>query len=437
MSMTRFKLHKTAVDVNRAIRSLAEAATRRFPYYRRLMQSVGLDPRHISSPQALGSLPITSKSDLLSPMGISQLGGVRRHLWGSSVATSGTSGQLLFVRMSHWEASFRRYAYYEAMKQNARLSLPLPIAHVGAGLRDTQRRGLIGKTLLPVRTVHISRFLPVADQARQLICFPAEVVTGYPSSLELVARELIRRDVRYSTRLVVSRGEVLSEATRAILKQAFNGKTVDYYNSEEVGNIAYECPAHPGIMHVNTDCCVLEIVDSKGDPERLGEEGRVVVTNLFNHTTPFLRYDLGDISSLLSAGGSRCACGSMRPTIRSPLGRGDDYFLFPFDRRLSPREVEALVFDALRSLSDSGPAHTLGSPRYQIIQEKADTIRLIVVGPVACPDRLRQGIETALHALGLSASLVLQQVESIPALPSGKSRTVFSRVRGPIGLSRW
>ena len=94
--------------------------------------------------------------------------------------------------------------------------------------------------------------------------------------------------------LVVCRGEVLDEQTRSLLAKAFAGKIVDYYNAEEIGNVAYECPDDHEKMHVNTGSCILEILNDQGVSKGLGEEGRIVVTNLFNHTMPFIRYDLGD-----------------------------------------------------------------------------------------------------------------------------------------------
>jgi phenylacetate-CoA ligase len=258
----------------------------------------------------------------------------------------------------------------------------------------------------------------------------SQVITGHPTALEAVGYALAQREVLYRTRLIACRGEILSNRLRGTLSQGFDGRIADYYNCEEIGNIAYECPADPSKMHVNTDACVLEVVDENGLPRETGVEGEIVVTNLYNYTMPFIRYRLGDRTALLSHGTPRCACGSLRPTISPPAGRSDDYIVFPDGRQMSPRAVEGLVILPLLKRLRANSSGVLRSPRYQIVQESLDTLRLLVDAPLTFEHELANEVEMSFRNWGYSTTLVVSRVTEIPVERSGKSKTVVSRISG-------
>ena len=66
-------------------------------------------------------------------------------------------------------------------------------------------------------------------------------------------------------------------------------ETRNFYGAVEAGRIAFECAAGEG-LHVNADWVDLDLL-----PEDGVSGGRpVVITNLFAHSMPILRYRLGD-----------------------------------------------------------------------------------------------------------------------------------------------
>jgi phenylacetate-CoA ligase len=314
------------------------------------------------------------------------------------------------------------------MEQHAALAWPLTIAHVGSTSLETSASLSIPQWLLPVRVVRIARHRPAIEQADRLIAANCQVVSGHPTALEAVSEVLIRRHQKHRTKLIASRGEILSDRLRSVISRAFNGRIADYYNCEEVGNVAYECPADPTKMHVNTSACLLEVVNENGQPQVVGVEGEIVITNLYNHTMPFIRYRLGDRATLLSHGGRQCACGSLRPTISPPAGRSDDYFRFPDGRQLSPRAVEGLVIlPLLKRLRVDSP-DVLRSPRYQIIQESMKSVRLLVDSQLGFTDELVDEVEASFSDMGFVVSLIVSETANIPVEDSGKRKTVVSHV---------
>lgn len=425
--LRRFAVSKSDEDTRQCLRQLALSASRNFKYYRDLMQSAGIHPEKMDSVAALSRLPTTTKAEIPQPSSVrSGLLSGRPPVVRS--ATSGTLGQALFVRMSRAEWLFRAYSFFKTMEEHAAVTWPLSIAHVGSISLETAAPLSLPPWLLPVRVVRIPRHQPATEQADRLLAANCQVVSGHPTALEAVGNVLVQRRVKRRTKLIASRGEILSDRLRFAISLAFEGRLADYYNCEEAGSVAYECPADPTKMHVNTSVCLLEVVNERGEPQEIGVEGEVVITNLYNYTMPFIRYRLGDRSTLLSRGGGECECGSLRPTISPPAGRSDDYFSFPDERKLSPRAIEGLVIlPLLKRLRADSPG-VLRSPRYQIVQESMDTIRLLVDSPLGFTDELIEVVEASFGNWGLSVSLVVSEAADIPVENSGKTKTVISKV---------
>jgi phenylacetate-CoA ligase len=88
------------------------------------------------------------------------------------------------------------------------------------------------------------------------------------------------------------------------------------YSSAEVGPIGYECamPFHYHLTHSN----VIVEVDQAGahdvDGKRLHP---ILVTHLHSYATPVLRYDVGDLGTLLQS----CPCGHRGPTLTNVRNR--------------------------------------------------------------------------------------------------------------------
>jgi phenylacetate-coenzyme A ligase PaaK-like adenylate-forming protein len=423
----RFTINKTPQDVDRAVKTLIARARREIPYYRDLLthmpESIDLDTLH--------TLPITTKNDLVMQQDSTRvLRTTARYSGRRLIGTSGTTGQVLYVQMSRTEALFRSYSFFRSLRENTETAWPLTLTELGVGPQFVKdNRPSVLQRLSLVRLTRIPRLLPTADQADQLVRSHPQVITGQATCLEAVAQYLLETGQRVRTKLVVSRGEVLASHVREVLERAFDGRVVDYYNCEEVGNVAYQCPADSSRMHVNTDCCVLEIVNKAGEPIPQGDEGHVVATNLFNHTMPFIRYALGDLAAWISKGGERCVCGSYRPTIFAPLGRADDYFWFEDGTRMSPRIVEAYFVPPMLAFLAEQDEDMIGSPRYEIIQVSERLLRFRVAGHLGFQQDLARHIQWKFREDGHDVSIVVEENASLPVDGSGKARCIVSQVK--------
>jgi phenylacetate-CoA ligase len=133
-----------------------------------------------------------------------------------------------------------------------------------------------------------------------------------------------------SPRILITSAEVLDTPTREALELDLNLELFNFYASMETGRIAFECTAHAG-LHLNADQVILECL-SKADSGDGTSGGEVVITCLQAFAMPFIRYRLGDITTLRT---EPCPCGSCFPLIDPPAGRRERLIQLPSGERIS------------------------------------------------------------------------------------------------------
>ncbi len=120
-----------------------------------------------------------------------------------------------------------------------------------------------------------------------------------------------------TVRKVVCSAEPLSLAKREKLERMWGAEVYDVFGMSEAGLMGAESDAHDGI-HIWSDLFFCEIVDpGTGQPIPHGEIGTFCVTPLYTgHATPFLRWNSGDMASLIERGTSESVYAELFPMIR-------------------------------------------------------------------------------------------------------------------------
>ena len=97
--------------------------------------------------------------------------------------------------------------------------------------------------------------------------------------------------------------EPLSRSKRTKLERMWGAEVYDQFGCTEGAAMGSESDAHDG-LHLWSDLFFVEVVDGKtGEPVAYGETGELVMTPLFgNAVTPFLRWNMGDIGSMVERG---------------------------------------------------------------------------------------------------------------------------------------
>ncbi len=169
-----------------------------------------------------------------------------------------------------------------------------------------------------------SALTPLAELVRELNAFQPVIVSGYPSALEVLAKEQEAGRLHIHPKMINAAGETLTDAVRQRVAAAFGCSVGNYYGSSEAVSLTYECKHQE--LHVNSDWYILEPVDEHDQPVPPGQLSHaVLVTNLANRVQPIIRYKMDDRVTISS---TTCPCGSPFPVIHV-IGRTDEILSFP------------------------------------------------------------------------------------------------------------
>src|SRR5690606_37788785 len=145
-------------------------------------------------------------------------------------------------------------------------------------------------------------------------------------------------------------------------------------------------------LHLNMENLLVEVVDDEGRPTPDGEEGSVVVTDLFNYGMPFVRYVTGDRAR---AGFSNCTCGRRLPLLSQDVGRRLDVLCAP-DGRPIPGEFFPDLLKVSTTIS-----------KFQVVQIAVDRIRVKLYVDDEFDDSVRDRIRQKIVP-GTSRELAVQ-----------------------------
>ncbi|MEE9293871.1 MAG: phenylacetate--CoA ligase family protein [Phycisphaerae bacterium] len=256
---------------------------------------------------------------------------------------------------------------------------------------------------------------------RKMAAFKPACVFGYPSSLAKFcqfARGLEQMPRLGALKAVFVTGEVLDDQQRNILEDFFQAPVADSYGGRDSGFCAHEC--EHGHMHVTSEHIVMEIIDTQAhgfESVGFGETGEIVVTNLDNFATPFIRYRTGDMGRRLDI---TCPCGRGLEVMDVVAGRRTDH-LVASDGSL--RHALSLIY-LMRE--------TEGVDQFQIHQQRDRSIDVQVVASRGLSEKSRDHVLRGVRkCLGESLSTRLHIVERIDCQPSGKLRHVVSEATEP------
>lgn len=168
-----------------------------------------------------------------------------------------------------------------------------------------------------------SALLPVSQVVDELNAFQPVMLGGYPTILELLIDEQKSGRLNIKPVIIMTGGEYLSDNLRERLTETFNCYVQTNYSCTEGGTIACECTERH--FHINDDWVIIEPVDKNNNPVPDGTQSdKILLTNLFNYTQPFIRYEVTDRVVMHH---EPCPCGNPSPWLTLE-GRTDDIATF-------------------------------------------------------------------------------------------------------------
>ncbi len=307
------------------IRRILLHAYRTTPYYRRVIDEVGLRPEEWSMGQTL-PVPLLTREMLREN---------EDSLWSRqfsmnqlrSARTGGTTGP----PVRFWR-DIRGLREKTALKLHLEIKAGYapgdPVLMIWGAARDLTVNPN-WKWRLYEQTIMRQYAAPVGELSdevferfyEKLNSLRPKVIFGYTVSIARFAEYVLKRGGKHhSPSAIIVTAEPLLEEDGRIIEAAFGIKATNFYGSRDFGMVASECSEHNGV-HFHPAGCFVEFLYEGMSPE--GPIHRLVVTDLLNYGSPLLRYDTSDCVILDN---TPCACGSWYPRVRQVLGRTADNF---------------------------------------------------------------------------------------------------------------
>ena len=381
------------------LQQLMTDAGRHVPLYRRLWVASGIDVDEPQVARDFQRLPLLDKAALRACSPADRVHAKRRDMHLAEELSSGSSGEPLAVFKDRAAQLRRRWAFLRAL--------------LACGYRPGQRCLLLtsrrsAKWPTVARWSYASIGDDTATLASRVDALQPDVLYGPLSTLELLAAQRTQQSPRPAgPRLVISTAEQLTRQRRATLERGFGAPVADFYGMSELGLVAYRTPGNPRFTSARSSL-LLEFFPIAGEPS----VERLVVTDLAERTSPWIRYDTGDLVR-------RDPQLAGRPIVEF-AGRSLDCIVLPDGALVSPYRLDVLL------------EHVPGLRAFEVLQQ-AD-LALDVTLDMA-PDNGEQARSTVRRGLegilGTSATIRMR-TGTIHRGPAGtKFRPIRSLVRSP------
>lgn len=397
----------------RRLREVLGIAWSQSPYYGRLLGEAGVRDEGSADLDVLARLPTLSRDEVRSNW--ADLIGAGPRGRREARRTSGSTGLPLKIEKSRSTTGamnglmWRNYAWFGIRMGDRQARIwseprpPLRLLRSRASDFLQNRIRLSSSSLGPE---HFDRFID------RLLSFRPRYMYGYGQSLYRLAEyaDSSNRDLgRLGLAAVISTAEAVSDAQLELVNRVFDAPVVNEYGCTEVGVIAIDCPA--GTMHVMDDGLIVEIVRD-GRRAEPGEEGEILVTELYGSVAPLIRYRTGDRGVFSSAA---CECGRQLQSIERLSGRVTELIRRPDGTLIDPD-----VFDPLLK---ARPEMYLAVKQWRVRQQDASRVRVTLCTEDA---RARPDIESYLMGewdalTGAQLELVFEYEEWLKPKASGKT----------------
>jgi phenylacetate-CoA ligase len=291
------------------------------PFYRELVGKEGLSN--------WDELPVLNKKNLQKPL-LERLskGYTLKNIYLNK--TSGSSGDpFIFAKDKYchaltWASNIYRFGWYGLdfnSSYQARF-YGIPMDFIG-NKRERLKDFLSNRfrfAIFDLSDAVLERFLNYFKNKK------FDYINGYTSSIVLFAKFLQRKNIVLTTvcptlKACVVTSEMLFEDDKILLEKQLGIPVINEYGASELDLIAFENPK--GEWQMNSETLFIEILDENDKVLPYGQEGRIVITSLYNKAHPFIRYDIGDIGILDEKSTLQ------RPILKKLIGRTNDVAVLP------------------------------------------------------------------------------------------------------------
>ncbi|TDE06845.1 phenylacetate--CoA ligase family protein [Flavobacterium hiemivividum] len=336
--------------------------------------------------------------------------------------TSGSSGNpFIFARdkFTHalfWASSAYRFGWYDINLNSSYQARFYGVPLDFMGYQKEKLKDLLGNRLrFPIFNLSDDVLEKMLEKFKHK---KFDYINGYTSSIVLFAKflkqkNIVLKDLCPSLKACVVTSEMLFEGDKILLETQLGIPIINEYGASELDLIAFQNTQDE--WQVNAETLFVEILDDNDVVLPYGQEGRIVVTSLFNKAHPFIRYDIGDIGILDEKSTLQ------KPILKKLIGRTNDVAILPSGKK-SPGLTFYYITKSI--IEDDGNVK-----EFTIKQIKMDTFEIEYVSETILSAAQIQKIEQAI-ALYLEPNLKFSysQKEVLKRNKRGKLKQFTSMV---------
>lgn len=342
-----------------------------------------------ASPLDWNSIPVMTKHDLQQPLANRLSNGfnikeVHKHKTSGSSGTPFIFAKDKFCHALTWAIFIDRYNWYNINLNTSKQARFYGIPLDKKGYFKERFKDVLSKRYrFSTFNLSDSQFNKNLEKFKST---PFDYLNGYTSSIVQFAKYLKRKNsilntVCPSLKACIVTSEMLFEEDRLLLGAQLGIPVINEYGAAELGLIAFENTQKEWL--VNTEDLFIEVLDENNTALPYGEEGRLVITSLYNKAHPFIRYDLGDIGVLSKSSTIE------KPILEKLVGRTNDIIKLP-----SGKKAAGLTFYYVTKTVIEDDANV---KEFIIEQIKLDTFKISYVSSKTLSEIKKQTIEKTIE----------------------------------------
>ena len=392
-------------------RSIIEFHLKNNPFYKSFANKVDLSDWN--------TIPVLTKKDLQKPLEERLSKGFKKNAIYVN-KTSGSSGHpFVFAKdkFSHaltWAVIQNRFGWYHLNFNSSKQArfYGIPLDNMGY-YKERFKDKLGSRFRFSVFDLSDAAF---ETHLKTFQSTPFDYINGYTSSIVQFAKflkkkSLVLKTICPSLKACIVTSEMLFEADKKLMEIQFGVPVINEYGASELYVIAFENPSTD--WQVNSETLFVEILDENNAVLPYGEEGRVVITSLYNKAHPFIRYDIGDMGILSKASTLKT------PILEKLIGRTNDIAVLP-----SGKKAAGLTFYYItkRIIEDDGKVK-----EFVIEQLKPDTFKIIYVSSETLSKEKINSITTEMeNYLEKGLHIIFEKQDQLVRSKSGKLKQFTS-----------
>ncbi len=383
------------------------------PYYRMLMDKYNIYPDDIQQLCDIKLFPLLTKSKVLAAGSNIVSKKIPEFLMTEGL-TGGTTGSPLKIKrdlfaVGNEHAFVRRQWDWAGLKLKDRTAY-LSGRVVSDGSSDDSQLYAYDPFMkeLILSTYHLSKenakkYLKAMDK------YDVKAIVGYTSSISFLAKCCREMGFNIQLKAALTTSEVLSEEMEENITKGFNCRVFDFYGAAE--RVCYIFTCERGSYHLIPEYGLTEFITVDGQDRKLR---KIVATGFWNHATPLIRYDTGDLVKLSD---NKCSCGREFQKIERVIGRTGDMIKTPSGKVLGPTLLARVIKHAENILES------------QVIQNSEDH----VIIPFVASENFSQHDyinfrNYVVRNMPSDLKVDIQRVEKIDRTESGKLKFIVSQV---------